>query len=127
MTTHIKNKKFKPLHLTGCKDDMKTAAIFKLVKHWYTRRELITCFDFEKNLSVLRIKLQQRGPTSLSSPSVDLAPFQLGKLTVLRAPQCAAPCAAATLFLNLSAGLWEVKNTGMNYLVFNYIIICEKY
>lgn len=58
---------------------------------------------------------------------MDLAPFQFGKLTVLRAPQRAAPCAAVTLFLNLSVGWWEVKNTGMDYLVFNYIIICEKY
>jgi len=27
----FKKKKFKPLHLTGCKDDMKAAAIYKSV------------------------------------------------------------------------------------------------
>lgn len=58
---------------------------------------------------------------------MDLAPLQLRKLTVLPAPQRAAPSAADTSFLNLSAGWWEGKNTGMDCLVFNYIIIYEKY
>lgn len=58
---------------------------------------------------------------------MDLAPLQLRKLTVLPAPQRAAPSAADTSFLNLSAGWWEGKNTEMDCLVFNYIIIYEKY
>lgn len=73
------------------------------------------------------MKLQQRGPTSPSSPSVDLAPFQLGKRTVLPPLQRAAPTAAATLFLNLSVGWWEVKNTRMDYLASNHISVREKY
>lgn len=58
---------------------------------------------------------------------MDLAPFQLRKLTVLLAPQHAAPSAADVSFWNLSAG-WQAGNSiGIDCLILNYIIIYWKH
>lgn len=55
---------------------METAVIHKSVYYWFTKRELITCFVLENNLSLLQMKLEQRGLPS-DSP-VDLALFGSG-------------------------------------------------
>lgn len=127
MSTHLNNlQSFKHLHLIGCKNNMKTAVISKSVYYWFTKRELITCFDLEKNLSVLQTKLQQKGlpPAPLY---LWIWPFLAQKTNCTPCPTtCNAFCSWYLIFKPISwvAGRQKYRNGLFNL---NYIIIYEKY